>query len=75
MACTADFVILPSACSAIGARAFAGSDNLTSVYMPDSVTEIAEDAFENCGAVTFVCESQNAAAAYAQEHGIPFTVQ
>ena len=70
----AEIVILPDGCTQIGARAFAENSRLTSVYMPDSVTVIAGDAFESCAAVTFVCESENDAAAYAADHGIPYSI-
>ena len=43
--------------------------------MPGSVERIAEDAFEGCGSVTFLCESEDAAAAYAQRHFIPCVVE
>ena len=71
----AEIVIIPSGCTAIGSRAFADNANLVFVHMPDSVTDIAEDAFEGCPNVRFVCESENAAADYAAEHGISCEVK
>ena len=71
----AQVVVLPDGCTDIGPRAFAGSDGLRFVYMPDSVERIADDAFEGCGSVTFLCESENAAAAYAQRYSIPCVVE
>lgn len=74
-ATTVEKVILPKGCVSIGSRAFAKSTALVSVYIPDSVTEIAEDAFEDCDSITFVCQSQNTAALYADSKGIPFTME
>lgn len=42
-------VIIPDGCRSIGARAFAGCDKLVYIFIPASVTTIAEDAFEGCG--------------------------
>ena len=70
----AEIVILPEGCASIGARAFADSAALTSVYMPDSVTDIADNAFTGSDGVAFRCASDNAAAAYARAHGIPCTI-
>lgn len=67
-------VILPDGCEIIGPRAFAGNANLAFVYMPDSVITIADDAFDECSKVFFLCESENAAAAYAGAHSIPFEI-
>ena len=43
--------------------------------MPDSVTDIADDAFDRCGKVAFICESDNAAAAYAREKGFIYRIE
>ena len=66
--------VIPSGCESIGARAFADCKVLATVVMPDSVTHIADDAFTGCENVSFVCASENAAAVYAAEHGIPFSI-
>lgn len=68
-------VVIPDGCTAIGKRAFADNESLLAVYMPDSVTGIAQDAFEGSGKVRFICESENSAAGYAEKHGIPYTIQ
>ncbi len=65
-------VILPEGAKKIGKRAFADCRRLVAVYMPDSVTEIAEDAFAQTNNVVFICESNNAAAAFARTKGIPY---
>ena len=67
-------VILPDGCESIASRAFANNLNLAFVYMPDTVISIADDAFEECSKVFFLCESENAAAAYAEAHNIPFGI-
>ena len=41
-------VIIPDGCVEIGSKAFADSPNLIYVWIPESVTSIAEDAFEEC---------------------------
>ena len=38
-------VIIPDGCASIGSRAFANCENLRYVYIPESVTEIEDDAF------------------------------
>lgn len=68
-------IVIPDGCTTIGAKAFADSAKLVIVVMPDSVTSIADDAFEGCGNVTFLCESRNTAAAFAEKHNIPCTIQ
>lgn len=68
-------MILPEQCTRIGARAFEGCSDLRMIYMPDSLTEIAEGTFNGCDQVVFLCESDNAAAAYARLHGIRVIVR
>ena len=69
-----EVAILPSACTAIASRAFANANDIA-LYMPNSVTDIADDAFDGCGKVTFICESDNAAAAYAAENGFDYRIE
>lgn len=68
-------VVIGSKCKTIGKLAFSGCASLKLVHMPDSVTSIADDAFEGCGDVTFYCQSNNAAAAYAKAHNIPYVIK
>lgn len=70
----AEMVILPDGCVTIGSSAFANNLNLRKVYMPDSVTDIADSAFAGCEGLIFICESENAAAAYAYEKGIRYEI-
>ena len=67
-------VVLNPNVTAIGAGAFANCDQLVFVHMPDSVVDIAEDAFEGCENVIFLCNSENRAFNYAQQHEIPFII-
>ena len=68
-------VSIPSGCKYIGSKAFASCGNMKNVYMPDSVTSIAADAFNGSGSVRFVCESDNYAAGYARSHNIAWIIQ
>lgn len=70
----AEAVILPDGCTTIGSRAFAGAADLV-VFMPDSVTDIADDAFSGCAKLCLICESDNAAAAYAEANGISYRIE
>ncbi|MBR4727189.1 MAG: leucine-rich repeat protein, partial [Clostridia bacterium] len=44
-------VIIPDGCVSIGARAFAGCERLIYISIPASVTDMAEDALEDCAIV------------------------
>lgn len=70
----AEAVRLPDGCESIGEQAFANSPKLQQVYMPDSVSDIAETAFDGCGQVRFICESENKAAEYAETNGIEWEI-
>ena len=70
-----DTVILSSNTESIGSKAFADCDDLRIIYMPDSVVQIAEDAFGVSKNVCFVCESENTAADYAQKHSILYVIE
>lgn len=70
-----DAVIVPEKAESIGSKAFADCDDLRIIYMPDSVVQIAEDAFDGSDNVCFVCESENAAATYAKKYSIPYVVE
>ena len=66
-------IILPEGCRSIGPRAFADCTQLTSITIPASVTEIADDAFDGCSGVTIVT-SQGSAADTAFSNKSGFTV-
>ena len=63
---------LPNQVSSIGAYAFGPS--LAVIVMPDSVTEIADTAFASSERIGFLCNSDNEAAEYARQHGIPCVI-
>ena len=68
-------VVIGSKCTTIGAKAFSGCADLKLVHMPDSVKSIATDAFSDCDGVTFICQSNNAAAAFAKKNGIAYVIE
>lgn len=63
--------VIPDNCVSIGERAFSNCDKLTVVEMPNSINAIADNAFDGCSRLVFVCESKNRAYDYAVAHGIP----
>ena len=64
-------VVINDGLTAIGPRAFANCANLRLVYIPSSVTQIADSAFENSDYV--VLHTTNVtAAAFARLHEIPY---
>lgn len=63
-------VIIPDGCESIGARAFADCENLIRAEIPESVTEIADDAFGGCPAGFVIAAPEGSyAAEYAATHG------
>ena len=55
----------------IGPGAFRNSINIEKVYLPNSVMDIADDAFYGCLNLSFVCDSNSYAASWAAAHHIP----
>ncbi len=55
----------------IQSGAFKNCTGLYFIELPDSVADIADDAFEGCANVQFYCSDNSTAAAYAEAHGIP----
>ncbi|MBR0464843.1 MAG: leucine-rich repeat domain-containing protein [Clostridia bacterium] len=66
---TAERIMIATACQSIGSRAFADCPNLLFVEIPNSVTDIAGDAFAGTH-VTIVCNSGSYAEDYADENNI-----
>ena len=62
--------ILPDGCTAIGSRAFADCSALKEIVIPDSVTNIAADAFENTTGFVIVTRYGSTASQFAHEHQI-----
>lgn len=50
--------------------AFSNCTSLVFIYIPETVTSIAEDAFSGSANVTIVCKSGSKADTFATEHGI-----
>ena len=62
-----DEVVIPDGTTRVGERAFADS-GVGRVYFPDSVVEIADDAFEGADAAVIVSTVSAPAARYALKH-------
>ena len=56
--------------TSIGARAFADNDQLVLVSITDSVTQIAEDAFDGCSSLVILCSADSTAYEYAAARGL-----
>ncbi len=56
----------------IAEKAFSGCTNLERVIIPDTVQEIADNAFENCPKLTLYVTEGSYAEQYAIEHQIPY---
>ena len=67
--CSANRIILPEGCAAIGARAFANSPSLWEIVIPESVTSIAEDVFAGSEEVTII-SSSSSIRSWARDHGL-----
>lgn len=59
-----------SGITTIGARAFADNGELVVVIIPDSVTQIAEDAFDGCDNLVILAGVDSTAYQYARARGI-----
>jgi len=68
-------VIVQEGIARIGARAFAGCVFMTDICLPDSVTEIGEDAFKDCHKLTIHVIAGSCAETYAKENNIPFETE
>ena len=60
----------PAGMEAIGANAFKDCAALTGVWLPDTVTTIADTAFAGCSPVIYCPKSATAVISYAQAHGL-----
>lgn len=65
-------VVVTDGVASIGQRAFANCCDLALIVLPESVTDIAADAFTGCSGVTIVCPEGSAAEKYAQEKEIAY---
>jgi len=67
---SADVVVVPEGVTTIGARAFAAS-GLKGIIVPDTVTAIAEDAFDDTSLDYAVCSADSYAAEYFAAMEVP----
>lgn len=68
---TIQSVVAPDGLQVIGTRAFADCANLKCITLPDSVSHIAEDAFENTPDVVIFASAGSYAWQWAEKQGIP----
>lgn len=68
---TIQSAVAPDGLQVIGTRAFADCANLKCITLPDSVSYIAEDAFENTPDVVIFASVGSYAWQWAEEQGIP----
>ena len=65
-------VVLPEGLTLINGEAFQGFQDLESVTIPDSVTDIEESAFDGCERLTIHAREGSFAERFAAARGIPF---
>ncbi len=56
----------------IADKAFYANTNIKTIYIPDSVKSIADNAFTSSSLEMIYCSSGSYAATYAKKHGIPY---
>lgn len=66
---SAEKVVLPAGVTGIGSRAFADCASLRTVVIPGETIAIADDAFDGCEGLTFVCAEGSKAAVWARANG------
>ena len=65
-------IALPSVTNTVGEYAFAQCASLTRIDIPDSVTAIADSAFDGCDSLVIYAASDSYAITYAKAHGINY---
>ena len=65
---------LPLTVASIGNYAFMNDADLMKAFIPASVTEIADTAFDGCEDLTIYCYADSYAQTYAREKGIPYVL-
>ena len=63
-------VVVPQGCTSIGQTAFADCASLAVIHIPESVLDIADDAFANSTLACIICAEGSHAASFAEAHGI-----
>ncbi len=69
---TVETVVIGASVNEIQGRAFADCSALTTAYISDKVTTIAEDAFDGCEQLTIVCMAGSPAMQYAINNRISY---
>ena len=68
---SADSIVIPDGTISIASRAFADCPNLSYIFIPMSVEDIADDAFDGCeSSLTIHCIEGSFAQEYAYSHEI-----
>lgn len=65
-------VTIPDGCVSIGARAFAGCEDLAEIFIPESVTDIDDTAFDGCNDLVIWGKAGSFAELFSNENGICF---
>ena len=65
--CSFESVYIPNGCTRIDSLAFANNESLVQVFIPQTVTSIAPDAFLSCDNVTIVCSIDSYARSFAMD--------
>ena len=71
----ASVVRIPQGCTSIGSGAFRDCPNLVAIYIPETVTYIANNAFQNSSTVKIYGKNGSYAIQYAQQGSIPYSYQ
>lgn len=69
----AEYAAVKNGTTTILPRAFERKPSLKYIFIPDSVTDIGDDAVLRCRNAVIVCSENSAAASYAEANGIPYT--
>jgi len=67
-----EYVYIGNSVQRIRSKAFAACTQLRAIHIPDSVTSIADDAFEGSGNVVIICGQNSEALAFALRMHIPY---